>query len=75
LLTYTIIHIAPTQFQASAPYAVGIVEFEKDLKLPGMIQGASLEQIRVGMDLKMEFGTVAAVQPWPQWPKYYFKPT
>jgi uncharacterized OB-fold protein len=74
LLTYTIIHIAPTQFQASAPYAVGIVEFEKDLKLPGMIQGVSLEQIRVGMDLTMEFGTAVAIQPWPQWPKYYFKP-
>jgi uncharacterized OB-fold protein len=74
LLTYTIIHIAPTQFQAIAPYAMGIVELQEGLRLPGMIQGAPLEQIRVGMDLKIEFGTTAAVQLWPQWPRYYFKP-
>jgi len=74
LLTYTIIHIAPTQFQAIAPYAMGIVELGEGLKLPGMIQGTTLDKIRVGMDLKIEFGTSASVQPWPQWPKYSFKP-
>ena len=31
LLTYTVIHIAPTQFQNLAPYAVGIVELTEGL--------------------------------------------
>jgi uncharacterized OB-fold protein len=74
LITYTIIHIAPAQFQSMAPYAVGIVQLENGLKLPGMIRGVPAEQVRVGMDLAIDFGTCAAVQPWPQWPRYYFKP-
>jgi uncharacterized OB-fold protein len=74
LLTYTVIHIAPLQFQSMAPYAMGIVQLENGLKMPGMIRGVPLEQIKVGMDLSIDFGTCAATQPWPQWPRYYFKP-
>ena len=39
LLTYTVISVAPHQFQALTPYAVGIVELENGLKIPGMITG------------------------------------
>lgn len=74
LLTYTIIHVAPQQFQANAPYAVGIVQFEKDLKIPGMIKDVNLEQIKVGMLLTIEFEESSKQQQWPAWPKYYFKP-
>jgi len=75
LLTYTVIHIAPTQFQSMAPYAMGIVQLENGLTICSMIRGAPLDQIKIGMKLGMEFGTCAANQPWPQWPRYYFKPT
>jgi uncharacterized OB-fold protein len=74
LLTYTIIHIAPTQFQSMAPYATGIVQLKDGLKLPGMIRGVALEEIKVGMELVVDFGTCATTQSWPQWPRYYFKP-
>ncbi len=74
LLTYTIIYVAPTQFQSMAPYAVGIVELQDGPKIPGMIRGVALEEIKVGMDLEIDFGTCAATQVWPQWPRYYFKP-
>jgi uncharacterized OB-fold protein len=74
LLTYTVIHIAPLQFQSMAPYAMGIVQLENGLKMSGMIRDVPLEQIKVGMDLVIDFGTCAATQPWPQWPRYYFKP-
>jgi hypothetical protein len=73
LLTYTVIHISPAQFQSMTPYAIGIVQLENGLRLPGMIRGVPLEQVKVGMDLAVDFGTCAAVQPWPQWPRYYFK--
>jgi hypothetical protein len=75
LLTFTVIHIAPAQFQSMAPYAMGIVQLENGLKIPGMIRAIALEQIKVGMDLIIDFGTCDATQPWPQWPRYYFKPT
>src|SRR3989304_6430971 len=45
LFSYTVIHIAPPQFQANAPFAVGIVELENGLRMPGMIQGAPRDQL------------------------------
>lgn len=74
LQTYTIIHVAPPQFQGMAPYAVGIVQLENGLNIPGMIKGVASEQIKIGMPLTIDFGTCAATEPWPQWPRYSFKP-
>ncbi|MEM3673541.1 MAG: Zn-ribbon domain-containing OB-fold protein [Candidatus Bathyarchaeia archaeon] len=74
LLTYTIIHVAPPQFQAMTPYAVGIIQLENGLKIPGMIKNTKLEQIKIGMPLILEFEECSATQQWPQWPKYCFKP-
>lgn len=74
LLTYTIIHVAPVQFQSMAPYAVGIIQLEDGIRIPGMIRGVALEQIAIGMELMFDFGTYTATQQWPQWPRYYFKP-
>jgi len=76
LLTYTIIHVAPPQFQNMTPYAVGIVQLENGVKIPGMIKNVPLDKIRVGMSLKMEFEENQQTQQtqWPQWPRYHFKP-
>ena len=74
LLTYTVIYIAPTQFQALAPYAVGIIELDNGLRIPGMIQGAPQDQLKVGMAVTIDFGTCNTTQAWPQWPRYCFKP-
>jgi uncharacterized OB-fold protein len=74
LLTYTVIHIAPPQFQAMTPYAVGIVQLENGAKIPGMITAIPHEQLRIGMDLTIDFGTCSTAQQWPQWPRYCFKP-
>ncbi len=74
LLTYTVIHVAPQQFQHLTPYAVGIVQLENGLKIPGMIQGVIQDQLKVGMELNLDFGTCSTLQQWPQWPRYCFKP-
>jgi uncharacterized OB-fold protein len=74
LVTYTVIHVAPEQFQNLTPYAVGIVQLENGLKIPGMIQDTSQEQLKIGMDLNLDFGTCSTPNQWPQWPRYCFKP-
>jgi len=74
LVTYTVIHIAPSQFQSLAPYAMGIVQLADGPKIPGMICGISADQLRIGMELVMDFGNGSAVEPWPQWPRYCFRP-
>jgi uncharacterized OB-fold protein len=73
LLTYTVIHVAPQQFQHLTPYAVGIVQLENGLKIPGMIQDTTQEQLKIGMELFLDFGTCSTIQKWPQWQRYCFK--
>ena len=74
LLTYTIIHVAPPQFQALAPYTVGIVQLENGLKLPGMISSVEENNLKIGMDLAIDFKACNTGQAWPQWQRYCFKP-
>jgi len=74
LLTYTIIHVAPIQFQNMVPYAVGIIQLENGVKIPGMIKEVAFDKIKIGMPLKIEFEETSQTQQWPQWPRYYFKP-
>ena len=74
LLTYTIIHVAPPQFQDLAPYTVGIVQLENGMKLPGMISGTTENALRVGLDVELDFKECSTGQAWPQWPRYCFKP-
>ncbi|MCW4024904.1 MAG: Zn-ribbon domain-containing OB-fold protein [Candidatus Bathyarchaeota archaeon] len=73
LLTYTVINVAPAQFQSMAPYVVGIVEFGIGLKIPGIIQGVTQEQLEIGMELALDFGACSTPQTWPQWQRYCFK--
>ena len=75
LLTYTVISVAPELFQALTPYAVGIVQLENGLKIPGMIQGVTQEQLKMGMELMLDFGSCSTAKQWHQWPRYCFKPT
>ena len=74
LLSYTVIYIAPEQFQSMTPYAVGIVELQNGLRLPGMIRDVKPEEIKIGMNLKIDFDTSISSQ-WPAWSRYFFKPT
>jgi uncharacterized OB-fold protein len=73
LLTYTTIHFPPTQFQALAPYAVGIVKLEQGPQLSGMIKNVKLEDLRIGMEIEVDFDTTLPKE-WPRWPRYFFKP-
>jgi uncharacterized OB-fold protein len=73
LLTYTIIYVAPQQFQAMAPYSVGIIEFVAGLRIPGIIQRVSQEQLKIGMELTLDFSTCSQTQHWPVWHRYCFK--
>ena len=74
LLTYTVIHVAPKQFQSMAPYVVGVVKFEEGAQLPGIIKNVALEAVQVGMSLAVDFDRETMSEEWPQWPRYYFKP-
>jgi len=73
LLTYTVIHVAPTRFQSMVPYTVGIVKLKDGLKLPGMIRGVEPQELEVDMELEADFDTTLPSE-WPTWPRYFFRP-
>lgn len=75
LLTYTVIHVAPKQFETLAPYTVGIMKLDEGPQLLGMIRGVEFDKIKVGMSLTVDFEKPSSTQiQWPTWSKYYFKP-
>lgn len=73
LLTYTVIHVSPRQFQSMVPYAIGIIKLEDGPHLLGMIRQVKPEEIKVGMNLTVDFDTDMPSQ-WPTWPQYFFRP-
>lgn len=73
LLTYTVIHVSPKQFESMIPYAVGIVKLSEGPQLPGMIRNIESDKIKVGMRLRVDFDTTLPLK-WPQWARYHFKP-
>jgi len=76
LLTYTVIHVSPKQFEALAPYSVGILKLDEGQQLLGMIRGVEPDKIKVGMSLAVDFEKPSSTQTqWPTWSRYYFKPT
>jgi uncharacterized OB-fold protein len=77
LVSYTVIHVAPIQFQSVAPYTVGIVELKNGLRLPGMIkdehgENISADKVKVGIKLEIDFDPEAPTE-WPSWPRYFFR--
>jgi len=73
LLTYTVIHVSPAQFQSICPYALGIVKLDDGPNLIGMIRGIEINKIKVGMNLTVDFDKSLQCQ-WPTWPRYFFRP-
>jgi len=76
LLTYTVIHVSPKQFEALVPYPIGIVKFEEGPQLLGMIRNIELDKLKIGMPLTIDFEKPSTAQAqWPPWSRYYFKPS
>ena len=81
LLTYTVIHVSPKEFESKVPYALGIVIFNAGGQLLGMIRDIEPNKLQVGMTLRVNFETSSAQTTppqtppqWPQWPRFHFKP-
>ena len=73
LLTFTVIYFPPTQFQALAPYAVGIVKMTEGPQIPGMIRNVMVDGLEIGMKLQVGFES-GKLKEWPRWPRYFFTP-
>lgn len=74
VISYTVIHVPPTQFASMAPYAVAVVKLDEGPKIPGIIKGVTEpSQLKIGMRVRIAFEQAPPQQTWPQWPRYYFQ--
>lgn len=58
VVTFTVIRIAPSQFADQAPYAMGIIEVDSGVRLMTQIVDCDLNEINIGMPVKLEFRKV-----------------
>ena len=61
LETYTIIHVAPSNFVDQAPYAIGIVKLNDNVTILMQITDCAPEELKIGMHLKLEFRKISEV--------------
>lgn len=61
VITHTVIHTPPTQFEDEAPYAMSIVELEDGSRLFAQLVDVPLDDISTGMPVKVEFRKIQSV--------------
>lgn len=55
LLTYTIIRVPPSQFTDQSPYAMGVVELDRGVKILSQIVDCDLDKLEIGQRIRIEF--------------------
>jgi len=55
VVTYTIIHVGPEDFEDQTPYPIAIIKLEEGPQITGQIVDSPLEEIRIGMKVEGTF--------------------
>lgn len=58
LMTFTVIHAAPSPFAHQAPYALGIIEMPPGARLISQIVDCDFRELKIGIQLHPEFRKV-----------------
>ena len=59
VVTYTVIHVAPTGFEDQTPYAVGLVKLIDGVTITTQIADCPEEDLKIGMPVKLEFRRIS----------------
>ena len=55
ILTYTVIRVAPSGFEAQSPYALGIIELDDGARITAMIVDVEVAKVKIGLRDRVEF--------------------
>lgn len=55
VVTYTVIHDAPAQFEIQKPYVMAIVEMDEGVRLTSQIIDVRPEEVKIGMRVQATF--------------------
>lgn len=73
ILSYTVIHVAPPQFQNFTPYVVAIIQLEEGACIPGMVLHMKPEEMKIGQTVTIDYSDEPS-SIWPNWARYHFRP-
>ena len=57
--TYTVIHVAPSQFTQQVPYALGVVKLKDGVSILAQITDCEPDELKIGMPVKIEFRKIS----------------
>jgi len=55
VVTYTVIHDAPAQFELQKPYVMAIVEMDEGVRLTSQVIDVKAEDVTIGMKVQATF--------------------
>jgi uncharacterized OB-fold protein len=55
IVTYTIIHVAPENFEGQAPYGIAIIQLDEGPRLTAQLVDCDIDKIKIGMKVKPTF--------------------
>ncbi|MFO7677600.1 MAG: Zn-ribbon domain-containing OB-fold protein [Thermoplasmatota archaeon] len=55
VLTYSIIHVGPEEFEDQVPYPIAIIQLDEGPKITAQIVDCDLDQIKIGMRVESVF--------------------
>jgi uncharacterized OB-fold protein len=53
--TYTIIHVAPEDFEEQVPYPVAVIQLEEGPRITAQIVDCPIDQVKIGMKVEATF--------------------
>jgi len=61
VVSYTVIHVGPSQFKDETPYVNAIVELEEGVRINCMLTDVDIKAVEVGMAVKLEFRKIMSI--------------
>ena len=60
IMTYTIIHVGPENFEEQVPYPIAIIKLDEGPQITAQIVDCPIDEIKIGMKVKSTFRKIQA---------------
>ena len=55
IVTYSIIHVAPEQFEGQAPYPIAVIKLDEGPRITAQIVDCDIDDVKIGMKVQSTF--------------------
>ena len=61
VITYSVVHVAPSQFKNQTPYVIAVVELANKVCLTTQVVDVNFQDLKIGLPVKLEFRKIQEV--------------